>query len=176
MNCARFRKDLIRFEDSELPPDFTRHLEGCSACRKHVGQVQALRKLISLKQYERPSVGFEERLVAAVHRRIEHPEVGPEPGRVWEVLTGWPLPAFRYALAAVFAVLVGVHLFSIPALSPLPPIVAENRPPSPAPRVAPFPFAPAPAPAAVPIALASTGGPDRIEYGPLPSSLVDFEF
>lgn len=182
MNCARVRQEMLRYEDIELPPDLVRHIEGCPDCRRHAEQVKALRQLLALKNYERPSPRFEERLIAGVRRRIEHPDEDRAlaPGMAWSwprAARDWPIPAFRYALAAVFALLVGVHLLSIPTLAPLAPVVAENRPAVPvAPTfrsVLPPPGLP---PVRIPIAVASTGGAGRIEYGPGASSLVNFDY
>lgn len=181
MNCAHARKLMIEFEDREIPADLRSHLDACAACRRQREQADVVRRLVALKRYERPSPGAEARCRAGVRRRLEHPEQEPGfgLGGAWEVLAAWRLPAFRYALAAAFALLVAVHLLSLPELPALRATAPEAPAAAPAARVAELTNpAPAAGRSAEPgiLVLASNRGPARLDYGPMPSTLVNFEY
>lgn len=183
MRCSRVRERLIEFEDRELIPELQSHLDQCPACRQHREQMDFVRRLIALKKYERPAPGVEARCLAGIRRRLEQPDRTPEKawGGVWEVLTGAPLPAFRYAVATAFAVLVAVHVLSLPQLPPVQPMLSEAAP---APLIAARSAAPSTNPpqpdaqgaGAAVLYAASNRGPAHLEYGPLPSTLVNFEY
>ena len=181
MKCERVRELLVEFEDSTLPADVSEHLARCSSCQQHSRQMDVVRRLMSLKKYERPDPGFEERSAVTIRRRLEDMVRKPEPlfGSLWEFLTDYPRPAFRYALAGVVAVLIVLNFVSMPLLEPV-------RPVAPIARIAPTP-APAPEPATMPLEVyrqpayaafqgPSNRGPARVEYGPRESVPVNFEY
>lgn len=181
MNCSHAQRLMLEFEDRELPPDVRSHLDACAACRRQREQADFVRRLVALKRYERPSPGMEARCRAGIRRRLEHPEQEPgfARGGVWETLTAWPVPAFRYALATTFALLVAVHLLSLPQLPALQATAPEVPGAPGASRLAaltnPAPAAGRNADAGI-LVLASNRGPARLDYGPMPSTLVNFEY
>ncbi len=179
MKCECVRQLLVEFEDSALPADVSEHLARCSSCRQHSRQMDVVRRLLSLKQYERPDPGFEERSALTIRRRLEDRARKPEPlfGSLREFLTDYPRPVFRYALAGVVAVLIVLNFVSLPLLEPV-------RPVAPIARIAP---APAAEPATMPLEVyrrpayavfqePSNRGPARVEYGPRESVPVHFEY
>jgi hypothetical protein len=181
MKCSNIQKLLIEFENRELTPELQSHVHGCPECRKHIEQMDFVRQMIALKRYEKPAPGVEARCMAGIRRRIEQPDEGLAAAwsGLWEVLTGPPLPMFRYATAAAFAVLLLIHVLSLsqlPAVSPLASVV-------PAPPVVQARVAPPtvnflrPAMEARPLLvldMASNQGPAHIDYGPVPSTLVSY--
>ncbi len=179
MKCDRVRELLVEFEDSSLPADVAGHLDACAGCRQYSRQMESVRRLMSLKKYERPDAGFEERSALAIRRRLEDLNRKPESrlAAFLEFLTDYPRPAFRYALAGVVAALIVMNFVSMPRLAPV-------RPVEPVARVAP---PPAPTPVTLPIEVysrpmlaefhtPSNRGPARVEYGPRESVPVNFEY
>jgi len=121
MKCSNVQKRIVEFEDRELPADIARHLKHCSTCKHEYERSFHLRGLLSLKQYESPSAETEERLSLSIHRAVqEHFDPHPEETGIsaWEWLTLEPLPALRYAAAALLIAIVGIHLFIMPTLQP----------------------------------------------------------
>ena len=179
MKCERVRELLVEFEDATLPADVAGHMAQCSGCQQHSRQMESVRRLMSLKKYERPDPGFEERSALSIRRRIEDLNRRPESrfGSFWEFLTDYPRPAFRYALAAVVAVLIVMNFVSMPLLEPVrstEPIAQVTPPPAPAPATIPFEAYRQPALAA--FQGSSNRGPARVEYGPRESVPVNFEY
>jgi hypothetical protein len=179
MKCERVQELLVEFEDSVLPADVADHMSQCSACQQHSRQMQSLRRLLSLKKYERPGPGFEERSALAIRRRLEDLNRRPESqfGSFWEFLTDYPRPAFRYALAAVVAALVVINFVSMPRLEPVRPAIPVARvAPSPEPTSTTIPFEVYREPALAEFQGPSNRGPARVEYGPRESVPVNFEY
>jgi hypothetical protein len=179
MKCERVRELLVEFEDTTLPADVTFHLEQCPGCRQHSRQMESVRRLMSLKKYERPDPGFEERSALAIRRQLEDLSRKPESpfAGFWEFLTDYPRPVFRYALAGVVAALIVMNFISMPLLAPV-------RPAEPIARVTP---PPARTPETLPVEVyrrpvfaefqnPSNRGPARVEYGPRESVPVNFEY
>ena len=179
MRCERVRELLVEFEDVPVPADVAEHANQCSACRQHTRQMESARRLMSLKKYERPDPGFEERSALAIRRRIEDLNRQPESrlGSFWEFLTDYPRPAFRYALAAVVAALVVINFVSMPRLAPVWPSepVARVTPP-PAPTSTTIPFEVYRQPALAAFQSPSNRGSARVGYGPRESVPVNFEY
>ncbi|MFH0952952.1 MAG: hypothetical protein V1873_01340, partial [Verrucomicrobiota bacterium] len=169
----------VEFEDTTLPADVAEHVNQCSACRQHSRQMESVRRLMSLKKYERPDPGFEERSALAIRRRLEDLNRQPEsqPGSFWEFLTDYPRPAFRYALAAVVAALVVINFVSMPRLAPVQPAepVARVTPP-PVPTSTTIPFEVYRQPALAAFQSHSNRGPAHVEYGPRESVPVNYEY
>ena len=179
MKCERARKLLIEFEDAGLPADVALHMDQCPDCRQYRQQMDAVRRLISLKNYERPDARFEERSALAIRRRIEDLNRRPESWLVglWEFLTDYPRPAYRYALAAVVAVLVAMNFMSMPQLTPLRPATSVARvAPIPTPTAETAPLEIYRQPALAVFQNSSNRGPARVEYGPRESIPVNFEY
>ena len=130
MKCKRVRELLVEFEDTTLPSEIAKHLDQCSACRQHSRQMETVRRLMSLKKYERPDPGFKERSALAIRHRIEdlNRQSQSRLGGFWVFLTDYPQPSFRYALATTIAVLLVIHFISMPQLIPIRP-VEPSRPP-----------------------------------------------
>jgi len=179
MKCERARDLLIEFEDATLPADVALHMDQCSSCQQHSQQMQSLRRLLSLKKYERPGPGFEERSALAIRRRLEDLNRQPESqlGSFWEFLTDYPRPAFRYALVAVVAALVVINFVSMPRLAPMrpaEPFARATQPPAQISTTLPFEVYRQPALAA--FQSPSNRGPARVEYGPRESMPVNYEY
>jgi hypothetical protein len=183
MNCRHFKNSLIQGEDGDLGPDLQQHLHQCASCEKYFKQLRSVRDLISLKKYERPAAGFEQRSLLAIHRRLQEADRGAEeiPSRIWGWLTGGPAPAFRYAVATAFVVLITLHVLTVPQLPLIQPIAfdVEQAPASGSQKIIAQPRIIPPAISAESMAayqLASNRGPRRIEYGPFPATMVNFEY
>ena len=186
MKCSRIREKLLEYEDTVLPADLQRHLDQCADCAKHYRQMRELKALLATQNDVAPSPGFEARLIAEVGRRIRALDEKPEPvwGRFLDFVFGTPVPAYRYALAAALILLVGAHVYNLTNSSPTAPFAS----PQPSVTVAAAPAVPAPVtntPHAEfasgqnvigPLRIMTNGGPGRVEYGPLPSTLVNFEY
>jgi hypothetical protein len=179
MKCERVRKFLVEFEDTPLSSEIAKHLDQCTACRQHSLQMETVRRLLSLKKYERPDPGFEERSALAIHRRIEDLNRPSQSWRsdFWVFLTDYPQPLFRYALAATVAILLAVHFISMPQLAPIrfAEPVARSMPTT-APGSAVIPFEVYRQPSLAEMQIPSNHGPTRIEYGPLEAVPVNFEY
>jgi hypothetical protein len=179
MRCERVRELLVEFEDATLPADVSEHMNQCSACQQHSRQMESVRRLMSLKKYERPDPGFEERSALAIRRHLEDLNRQPESrlAGLWEFLTDYPRPAFRYALAGVVAALLVINFVSMPQLVPVrstDPIARVTAPPAPTPVTMPIEVYRQPALAA--FQNPSNRGPARVEYGPRESVPVNFEY
>ena len=178
MKCDRVRELLVEFEDSPLPADVAGHLDACAACRQHSRQMESVRRLMSLKKYERPDAGFEERSALAIRRHLEDLNRKPESrlAAFWEFLTDYPRPAFRYALAGVVAALIVLNFVSMPLLAPVRPAepIAQVTPPSP-PMPADIPVQVYQRPVFAEFHNPSNRGPARVEYGPRESVPDNFQ-
>jgi hypothetical protein len=179
MRCKRVRELLVEFEDATLPADVAEHVNHCTACQRHSRQMESVRRLMSLKKYERPDPGFEERSALAIRRRLEDLNRQPESklAGFWEFLTDYPRPAFRYALAGVVAALIVINFVAMPRLAPfrLAEPIARVTPP-PAPTSTTIPIEVYRQPALAVFQNPSNRGPSRVEYGPRESVPVNFEY
>ena len=129
MKCEHVSELLVEFEDTTLPADVAEHLYQCSACRQQSRQMKTVARLMSLKKYERPDPGFEERSALAIRRRIEDMNRQSESrlGSFWKFLTDYPQLSFRYALAATVAALLVINFISMPELTPIRPAESVAR-------------------------------------------------
>ena len=179
MKCERVSELLIEFQDTTLPSEIAEHMDQCSACREQSRQMNTVARLISLKKYECPDPGFEERSALAIRRRIEDLNQQSESlfGGFWKFLTDYPQPMFRYTLAATVVALLVINLMSMPQLTPTRPAepVARLTPPS-VPASAVIPFDVYRQPAIAEFQNPSNYRPTRIEYGPRESVPVNFEY
>ena len=108
-------KKLILQADDDLPEDLRRHIEGSAELTALFQRTRAVRNLMSLKAYERPTDGFDTRVRQDIMRQIRHLEPETKPTGWWQVLAAPLSPAWRYgAVAAVLAVVV-VHALTTPA-------------------------------------------------------------
>jgi hypothetical protein len=179
MRCERVRELLVEFEDTALPDDVAEHMDRCSSCSRHSLRMKTVRRLMSLKKYECPDPGFQERSALAIHRRIEDLNRQPESrlGRFWEFLTDYPQAPFRYALAAMVVALLVINFISMPQLTPIrlaEPVVRLTPPSVPASNMISFDIYRQSAIAE--LQNHSNQGPTRIEYGPRKSVPVTFEY
>lgn len=179
MNCTRARKLMLEFEDRARPAELDAHLEACEPCRQALASSEALRGLISLKKYEQPDAFSAARSAARIRSRIEELNARPVSGwrAAWEVLSGGQITALRYAAVAAVVLLITMNLVPPEPLSPLPEPSAQTAPAPAAAQERPAVVLNAIHPAeTAPILLASNTRPGRVEYGPLPSRLVEFEY
>jgi len=183
MKCSNVQKRIVEFEDRELPVKIAQHLEHCSTCKHAYEQSLHLRKLLSLKRYEKPSAEADERLTLSIHRTIqEHLDPHPEETGIsaWEWLTLEPLPALRYAAAALLIAIVGIHLFMMPTLQTDENLTASISPDLPStgtPSVNHNASYHSDLYASLGNLPAMTNGQSRdIQYGPLRSTIADYEY
>ncbi len=166
MRCSRAQKLALRHEDGELPADVALHFSGCEACRTQNDCLQTVRKLVSLKKYEQPDAGFEQRSLMAIHQRLAELNDAAGDELAWDGTVGSSFPALRYIVVGTFAILMALQIFSPPAQTPRIPIaeapVAAAPVPAPVRASAPMPESPG----LVAIQVASNRGPGRVEYGP----------
>lgn len=170
MNCRRTR-DLAGLCDGRvLPEQAVEHLATCPACRAFVAGMEATRKWMALKKHETPDAGFESRCAERIQLRLHEPifeTAAPSRGFFWN-----PGLLFRAAAAAVFVALVGFHVRSVHVA----PLASSAIAPAPAPVIQPLQFVPMPrAPAPVMMLAQSNSGPGAVQYGPMPSRLVNWE-
>jgi hypothetical protein len=179
MKCERVKKLLVVFEDTAFPFEVAEHIDRCSDCRRHSQQIETVRQLMTLKKYERPEPGFEERSTLAIRLRIEDLNRQSESrlGSFWKFLTDYPRLSLRYVLATTVAALLVINFMSMPQLASMRPAepVARLTPP-PAPVSAVIPFDVYRQPSLTELQNPSNHGPTRIEYGPLESVPVNFEY
>jgi anti-sigma factor RsiW len=172
---------LVEFEDSEMPAGLREHLEGCSECRTYQLRTDQLRKLLAMKSAELPDPGFEARSLAAIRQQIDQLDSRAPLLRLLDVLSEGPVPALRYGVAAAFAALLAAHMMTISNISPMQPMLTDipetrfiSRPVHSQTAFAPiYPSHHSPEPI---FQIASNAGPRRVEYGPGPSRMVNFEF
>lgn len=144
MKCNDVQRYCIEQAGSPLEARYEEHLASCADCRRVYERTLAVCRLVALKRYEQPDPQFEMRTQAAIRRRIAEDAASSWAERIWGVLEGGPVPAFRYALAAAVIAMVGVNVM---LTQQLPSLNAGAAPEAAAPR-----------PAAEPIELASTNG------------------
>lgn len=184
MRCWRARRQLVEFEDRGYPAGLRRHTEECAACRKLCEEMAFTRRLIGLKRYEQPDPGLEGRCARRIHMALA--AGAGEEERSAAPVAGWgPLPAFRFATAAALVLLLG-GLAVRQRLGSLNSMLAGEAPEENLPRhvaVEPTPVA-APdgaeqnLPLLVPggLALATNRGTGGVQYGPVPSQPVRFDY
>jgi hypothetical protein len=182
MNCRRARNSLGLCEGKSLTDDVEQHLQSCSSCQEFLAGMSGVQRLLILKRYETPDAGFENRCAEKIRLRLLSPE--PEHGsRVIESVWNAGF-IIRAVAAAVLVLLVGFHVRSTRlsslasgVVTPRESSVAAEKHGAPAPMnllAQPAPFVVAPAP--VMMLAQSNNGPDEIQYGPLPSRTVRFDY
>lgn len=155
MKCATFRKESLGMET--LPADCLAHARECADCRSFFEQGQALRGLLALKKHEKmPGDSLDQ--TRRAFRMAAAEDADPATSGVTLLL--------RYALAGAFVMLLVMNFTVGPELPSL-------QPPAPQART----IAAAPAPAfSGPYLAHSNAEPAGIQYGPLPSRLVNFNY
>ena len=122
MNCADCQRYSLENGPGELPEAVSAHLLECASCRKAHQRALSLQQLLSLKRFEQPDSAFETRNLARVQAAIR--DLSPARTGWWagilDALTGQPIPALRYAAAAVVLGLLGINWLSVRSLPPLP--------------------------------------------------------
>ena len=184
MNCRSAHKILVFFDGKALSAAVAEHLQGCPACRDFLAGMSQVRALVALKRYETPDAGFEARSAEKIRLGLL---ALPQPGRLNSWLGGlWvSIPVFRTAAAAALVLLVAFHVHSV-RVSSLPSRMAggpEPLNPAAGNRIAPaldnLIAQPEPiflAPHPVMSQSHSNFSPGQIQYGPLPSRMVGFEY
>jgi hypothetical protein len=110
--CARMRKKLIAYtRETDLPDDLRSAMEACPECRAFWLSMRRVAGLIALKRYEHPDEAALERCRLAVRRRMTTLHEEAEEWS-WDAVWGSTMPAFRFAMAALFVALLGLHIFS----------------------------------------------------------------
>jgi anti-sigma factor RsiW len=108
MKCSQIREMISPYVDDELSPDekrtFTSHIQGCSACKVELAEVESVRGMFtSTERFEAP-YGF----VARVMARLEDPKETAL-SRLWDFLTDRPVLLRTVEVAfALFVLLVGM--------------------------------------------------------------------
>ncbi|MBU1694326.1 MAG: hypothetical protein KKC51_10235 [Verrucomicrobia bacterium] len=181
MNCRRARNSLGLCDGKSLPDDMAQHLQSCSSCQEFIAGMSGVQRLLALKRHETPDAGFENRCAETIRLRLQSPgleNVEREIESFWS--TGFII---RAAAAAVLVLLVGFHVRSVrlstlaSGVAPREPSVAAERQRAPAPvnlLAQPAPVLVAPAP--VMMLAQSNSRPGEIQYGPLPSQVVRFDY
>lgn len=177
MKCSQARKLFIHAEEGFSAADLDRHLQGCPSCRRLFDRMQTVRKLVSLKKHEAPPAGFEARLLAGIRARLREEErPDARTTRLWDVLTGGPLPALRYAMAAAFVLLVAVHIFSISQFPEMTSPWFEAQEAGPGTGAVAAGTNEAGWPGVAGLQVVSNLGPPRIDYGPGVAVPVNLEY
>ena len=177
MKCSKFQQEMAFYSDGAFPPALRGHFDSCADCQKAYEQTEAVRKLMTLKNFEKADPGFETRCVQNVMRRIREQE--SRTVSLWDFITGFQ-PAFRYAAALAVVALVFLHEFSLsnlPVVSPTAmdiPLPAAEQQAQPAKISKPILLFENPAPPMM--VFASNQTPDSIQYGTTPSRLVNYEY
>jgi anti-sigma factor (TIGR02949 family) len=69
MNCTILREKLVEYLDGELAPDAAKdcagHIEGCSACRARVAELQSLRAMVRRELNTPAPAGLKQKLLSA---------------------------------------------------------------------------------------------------------------
>lgn len=184
MRCSKARKDLIRHEESEMPADLRTHLEVCAECRRVQDQMAAVRLLMALKRHERTAPGFEDRCASKIYTALRNEAAPPFLAWVFPARNAWP--ALRMATLVALMGLI-IWQFWAPDLQPLSSISTEladvtpwaiqlesQKPP--AVSATPDAFAPPLVTRLLIQAPVSNPGPGRIQYGPVSSQPVSFDY
>ena len=185
MRCKKVREMLV-FQDrtQPLPSSAADHLAACESCRQYMKQDLWVRQALTLKKYEYPSAGSEERTRRAVRQALAeqwNPTVVDSSQSIWTRFFAEPLPALRYAVAALLLLLVSIHQLNMPELGTsepplssvgvMAPALPENtyvadagfQPPGQGPRATDF-------------QVVSNRGGGLMEYGPYRSVPVSFDY
>ncbi len=110
--CSRLRRQLIRYGEDTLPDKLRAARDACPDCKRFFERTQLMRHLLALKNQE-PSADYEQRCVQGVHRRLRTLLAEEaEKQRGWREIWLGPVPAFRFGVAALFVVFLGLHLMS----------------------------------------------------------------
>lgn len=176
MNCKAVRKRVVVGDSRNLPAVIAEHLQGCSACRAFLAGMSTVQALLALKRYETPDAGFENR--SAENIRLSLQDVSPGELHGWGRVLWTPAFFLRAAAAALLVLLVGFHVRSVRLSSLSSGVAASPREPA---AVVERMMAPAPVnlfaqPAPVMMLAQSNNGPGEIQYGPLPSRTVRFDY
>ncbi|HQQ05322.1 MAG TPA: hypothetical protein PLT67_10885 [Kiritimatiellia bacterium] len=155
MKCSTFRKETLDAE--QLTPECLAHAQECPDCLALFEQGLALRSLLALRKHERiPGDSLD--CACRAFRLAAAESFEPAASGLALVL--------RYGLAGAFMMLLVIN-FSIspelPAMHPPEPQVRSVA-------AAPSPSFPGP------FLAHSNAEPSGIQYGPLPSSLVNFNY
>ncbi len=105
MNCVRLRRRLVGETANPGDPEVRRHLEGCAECRAYLARDAAVVRLLALKRLERPDPMLEARVLARIRSALSAPSAA---SAYQAPAAPAPAMAWRYALAAVLLLLLGL--------------------------------------------------------------------
>ena len=155
MKCSTFRKETLGAE--QLTPECLAHAQGCPACRAFFEQGRALRSLLALKKHEMIPGDSLDRTRRAFRVALAEPDEAVDSGLAL---------ALRVGLAGAFMMLLVINFSVGPDLPAIQPPEPQARSVAAAPaRSFPGPFL-----------ARSNAEPAGIQYGPLPSRLVNFNY
>ena len=108
MKCRKIKRIVLSFDQSELGPEISSHIESCPACGRVYEQANCIRRLISLKQHEAPSEFRREHCLTELRERLttlqqQPKDTTPEPVAEMQYV-------YRYGLAAVAVVLLTLQV------------------------------------------------------------------
>jgi hypothetical protein len=110
MNCRRAQRWILGGgATGRIERSVREHTKRCAACRLAAERNERLLNLLTLKRFEYPDVGLEERLLEHLHGVFAADSRAVARSRTGES-AGWsPAPArWRYALAGVLLLLLGI--------------------------------------------------------------------
>jgi len=182
MKCATVKAWLGAGNPANIPPDMARHIEQCPDCRQEAKRTAMLCRMLAFKQYEKPSPEMTSRCIRGVRDRLAAIEAQAERAGALGRITPFTLPAMRFALAALFLMMLGAHVF---LMTPTPSL--ESQLAHSIPVVRQVAYQPAPATtniASMPPYLRAPGmrynggmiRPAGIQYGTQPSEIVRYDY
>mgnify|MGYP003586266852 CR=1 FL=1 len=178
MRCWLAQRKMAASGDGIYPASVREHLARCASCRQLAEGMAFAQKLLALKRFEPPEPGFEDRSA----RRIRLALSAEQEATAARALagTGWgPLPILRWTALAAALVLVAGHVVTRRPET-LPSILADQSPrATPAPTLAVPPAVEPAIPllsADFPQVATNRGAGGGVQYGPLPSTPVRFDY
>ncbi|MBU0678762.1 MAG: hypothetical protein KJ626_11670 [Verrucomicrobia bacterium] len=177
MKTEQILKEALKYEGTQLPAAIREHFEKHPDDLKAYERLQAVRQLLALKRYEQPEEKLEERSRRDVRRAIlagKHSE-----DDVPSLLPLNLVPILRYGLATAFVGLLAFHVVSVfqpgtqPSAfsAPAAGLTAELSPGSAMTNLAAAEYRD---PAEPLVRVPSNRRPGGIQYGTMPSDLVDY--
>ena len=165
MNCKETLKWIADARDYKaLPDEVGKHIDSCDDCRQLLEDNRYIAQIVSLKRYERPVMGSEERIASAIQAGLAASGKNDLGRFMWNDMRYFLKPVCQIAAAAIFIVLIGSFFFKRSATDH-----GAN------PQISDVPTRQMPYSQPDWMAAQTNPVPGHIQYGPGPSRMVEFE-
>lgn len=111
MKCKQAVEWLANPDSESYPQEVRKHLEECEECRRLYEENRFVARLISLKRYEKPVEGSQERIAGAIRNKLSSSGDNELARFMFADTKFFIKPALQVAAASIFIILIGSFFF-----------------------------------------------------------------